>query len=113
MQSKASSIPVYVKNLRAADRAVISGLDEMIRSEVPRAVGSMKYGMPTYEVGDRMIACNAQKNYFSFYADPLIVKTYLSELSSLSVGKSCIRFRKLDSELLSTLRKIVRAHKNA
>ena len=113
MQSKASSIPAYVKTLGAPDRAVIATLDEMIRSEIPSAVGSMKYGMPTYEVGDRMIACNAQKNYFSLYADPSIVKTQLSELSGVSVGKSCIRFRKLDPKLHSSLRKIVRAHKAA
>ena len=113
MQSKASSIPAYVKSLSVSDREVITQLDEMIRAEIPSAVGSMKYGMPTYEVGGRMIACNAQKNYFSLYADPSIVKAHLSELSSVSVGKSCIRFRKLDPKLHSSLRKIVRAHKAA
>src|SRR5688572_27405339 len=101
MQSKESTIPAYLKSLKIPSRAVIAALDDLIRSELPTAVASMKFGMPTYEVDSRILACNAQKNYFSFYVDPAIVKTYRAELRSLSVGKSCVRFRKLDAPLLA------------
>jgi uncharacterized protein YdhG (YjbR/CyaY superfamily) len=46
----------------------------------------MKYGMPTYGFQGRMIAFNAQKNYFSFYADPEIVKRHRAERGDLEIG---------------------------
>ena len=67
----------------------------------------MKYGMPTYELPARVIAFNAQKNYYSFCADPEIVRRYREELKSLDCGKSCIRFRNIKDVSLATLRKIV------
>ena len=66
--------------------------------------------MPTYEINGRMLALNAQKNYFSFYADPVLVKKYRDELKGLDVGKSCIRFRKLTPSLLATLEKIAASY---
>lgn len=109
MQSKASTIAEYVSGLTLKERSVIETLDDLVRSAAPKCSGSMKYGMPTYELASRVIALNAQKNYFSFYADPEIVKCYRSNLKGLDVGKSCIRFRNIEDVSLATLRKIVRA----
>ena len=110
MQSKATSIEDYIASLPAKERAVIDTLDKLVRSALVGVVGSMKYGMPTYETSGRFVALNAQKNYFSFYADPAIVKLYRKELKGLDVGKSCIRFRKLEDISLETLRKIMAAY---
>jgi uncharacterized protein YdhG (YjbR/CyaY superfamily) len=109
MQSKAATVAAYLAELPPEERAVIVALDQLVRSAVPSAVGSMKYGMPSYESAGHMIALNAQKNYFSFYADPEIVREFRGELKGRNVGKSCIRFRKTDSALLVTLRKIAAA----
>ena len=110
MQSKASTITAYLAELPPKKRSVIETLDQLVRSTVPGVVGAMKYGMPTYEAAGRMIAVNAQKNYFSFYADPDLVKKHRSELNDLDTGKSCIRFKKVDSVLLGTLTKIAAAY---
>lgn len=110
MQSKASTIPEYIAMLAPKERTVVEALDQLVRAAAPQARGSMRYGMPTYEVMSRIIAFNAQKNYFSFYADPEIVKRHLSGLKGLDVGKSCIRFRKIEDVSLSTLKKIVEAY---
>ena len=110
MQSKAPTIAAYLAKLPAKERLVIEMLDQLVRSAAPSAVGTMKYGMPTYEVGGRILALNAQKNYFSFYADPQIVKQYRTELKELDVGKSCIRFRQIDAALAETLKNIVAEH---
>jgi uncharacterized protein YdhG (YjbR/CyaY superfamily) len=107
MQSKASTIPQYISGLSPETRPVIETLDKMVRTVAPKGAGSMKYGMPTYELASRTIAFNAQKNYFSLYADPEIVKRHRSELKGLDVGKSCIRFRKIEDVSLDTLRKII------
>lgn len=107
MQSKASSIAEYISGLSDAKRPVVASLDTLVRSAAAKASGSMKYGMPTYAVGSRVIAFNAQKTYFSFYADPSIVTRHRAALRGLDVGKSCIRFRALEDGLIATLRKIV------
>jgi uncharacterized protein YdhG (YjbR/CyaY superfamily) len=107
MQSKASTIPEYISSLPSKERSVVATLDKLVRSVAPKGSGSMKYGMPTYALGSRIIAFNSQRNYFSFYADPKIVMRYRTDLEGLDVGKSCIRFRKIEDVSLMTLRKIV------
>jgi uncharacterized protein YdhG (YjbR/CyaY superfamily) len=108
MQSKTSTIQEYISGLAPKERSVIKALDQIARAVAPKGSGSMKYGMPTYELGSRVIAFNAQKNYFSFYADPEIVRRHRSELIGLDIGKSCIRFRKIEDVSLATLSAIAR-----
>jgi uncharacterized protein YdhG (YjbR/CyaY superfamily) len=108
MQSKASTIPEYVSGLAPKERTVVEALDQVVRSAAPKAKGGMKYGMPTYELKSRFIAFNAQRNYFSFYADPEIVRRHRAELKGLDVGKSCIRFRNIGDVSLAALTRIVK-----
>jgi uncharacterized protein YdhG (YjbR/CyaY superfamily) len=112
MQSKARTIPEYISGLSPKERSVVGTLNKIVRSAAPKASGSMKYGMPTYDLASRIVAFNAQKNYFSFYADPRVVKKYRAELKGLDCGKSCIRFREIDDALLAILSKIVREMAN-
>lgn len=107
MQSKATTIAAYLKTLSEDERTVIRILDKLIHTASKTAVGTMKYGMPTYEIGGTFLATNAQKNYFSFYANPLFVKKFKAKLKGTDCGKSCIRFRQLSPELLDTFYKIV------
>lgn len=111
VQSKAPTIAVYISELPPAKRAVIETLDRLVRSSLRSAVGTMKFGMPTYEVAGRMIAINAQKNYYSLYADPAIVKRYRAELGGLDCGKCCIRFRKMEDLPIETIRRLVADHR--
>jgi uncharacterized protein YdhG (YjbR/CyaY superfamily) len=107
MQSKAATISEYVSRLSPKVRSAIETLDQIVRSAAPKSSGSMKYGMPTYELKSRIVAFNAQKNYLSFYADPEIVRRHRTGLKGLDVGKSCIRFRRIEDVSLATLRRIV------
>jgi uncharacterized protein YdhG (YjbR/CyaY superfamily) len=109
MQSKAATIAQYVAGLPPGERSVIRALDRIVRAAAPKGSGSMKYGMPTYDMAGRTIAFNAQRNYFSFYADPAIVRRHRAELGNLDVGKCCIRFRKIGDVSLDVLRKIAAA----
>jgi len=112
MQSKAATLAAYFAELSPEHRRVIVMLDELVRRDLPGATGAMKYGMPVYELGGRMIGFNAQKQYYAFYADPDIVALYKGELTGLSLGKSCIRFRKPEDAPFSTLRKILAAYRH-
>lgn len=112
MQSKAATINAYLKTLSAGERKVISALDRLVHRTAKGAVGTMKYGMPTYGIGGEFLATNAQRNYFSFYANPPYVKKFKAELKGLDCGKSCIRFKKLDAGLLGTLARIIAEYGN-
>jgi uncharacterized protein YdhG (YjbR/CyaY superfamily) len=109
MQSKAATIQEYIESLDPGDQVVIKKIDDLVRSAAPMATGGMNYGMPIYQIKDRMIGFNKQKNYFSFYADPTIVERFKSELRNLEIGKSCIRFRQIEDVSLEALRRIVEA----
>lgn len=110
MQSKAETIAAYLSELSPQDKPVIQSLDRLVRSTLKRAVGTMKFGMPTYEIGGPLIALNAQKNYYSLYVDPAIMKRYRAELKGLSCGKCCIRFRSYEDLPLETIRSIIAEH---
>ncbi|BET67839.1 iron chaperone [Opitutales bacterium ASA1] len=104
MQSTAPTIAAYLASLPDHAHAVLEPIDALIRRMLPSATGSMKYGMPTFELGkDRYLAYNAQKNYFSLYVDPTVVARHKSLLKGLDVGKSCIRFRRADQLPLETV----------
>ncbi len=108
MQSKAKTFAAYTAELSTQDGTVIRALDGIVRAAAPKATFSMRFGMPTYDLADRYIAINSQKNYYSFYATPEIVKRYRSELKGLDCGRCCIRFRNIEDVSLATLGKIAR-----
>jgi uncharacterized protein YdhG (YjbR/CyaY superfamily) len=65
--------------------------------------------MPTYEYEGRVLCAFAsQKQHMSLYMDTGLVDEHRSDLDGLSVGKSCIRFRKLDNLPLDTVSVVLR-----
>jgi uncharacterized protein YdhG (YjbR/CyaY superfamily) len=68
----------------------------------------VKYRIPTYEDGDGVLCAFAsQKHYLSLYMDTNIVEKHREELTGLSIGKSCIRFGKLDQLPLDTIKRML------
>jgi uncharacterized protein YdhG (YjbR/CyaY superfamily) len=64
--------------------------------------------MPTYEYGDDVLCAFAsQKRYMSLYMDTGIVEKHREELTGLSIGKSCIRFRNMDQLPLGTIKRML------
>ncbi len=54
-----------------------------------------------------MCALASQKQYMSLYMDTSLVEKYRQELAGLDVGKSCIRFKRLEDLPLETVRRIL------
>lgn len=89
----------YFDALPPGQQAVIRSVRGMILETVPGLVEGFRYGMPTYE-NDRgvLFALAVRKQYYSLYVmDTGAVKRRLDELKGLDVGKSCIRFKKLEA----------------
>ncbi len=117
--SKASTVGEYLEELPEDRREVISQVRDVILKNLPKGYEeSMNWGMIAYEIPlDRYpdtynkqpllyMALAAQKNYYAVYSsgvymDPLSQSWLKSEFEKadkkLDMGKSCIRFKKLEN----------------
>ncbi len=54
-----------------------------------------------------LCAFASQKHYMSFYLDPEILQQHKELFHGLRLGKSCIRFKKLEQLSLGTIEQIL------
>lgn len=119
----------YIKSLSPERKEIILSLDKLIQKTVPNLNPNFLYNMLGYGEFDYVnykkenikwpvVALASQKNYVSLYVCALVDGMYLAEkykaeLGKVSVGKSCIRFKKLEDLNLEVLKKLlVEAAKN-
>jgi uncharacterized protein YdhG (YjbR/CyaY superfamily) len=108
MSEQMRDVEQYLEDLAPERRAALAELRDLVETTVPEAVESLKYRMPTYEyAGGMLCAFASQKRYMSLYMEPELVEMHRQELAGLDVGKSCIRFRKLEKLSLDTVRTIL------
>jgi uncharacterized protein YdhG (YjbR/CyaY superfamily) len=132
MQSKATTVDQYLSELPADRREAVGKLRKAIVKNLPKGFNEvMGYGMIGYVVPHSMYPagyhCNprdplpfmnlaSQKNFIAvyhmgIYLDPALLKWFTDEYAKagagkLDMGKSCIRFKKMDNipvELIGTL----------
>ena len=111
----------YITSLAEPRRSEIAELDKIIQAAVPTLKREMGYGIgygPYHykyasgrEGDSHVISLASQKNYISVYVQAGRDGLYLAEankdkLPKASIGKSCIRFKKLadiDSTVLADI----------
>lgn len=111
MISKAKTVDAFLASVSAEERAVFEKLRASLNSAAPGSE-SMKYGMPTYVVGEVHIAAfNKQKNYLCLYINPEALDPHRAELEKLGLecGKSCLRFKKPGDLPFTLAEKLIRA----
>ena len=105
----AEDVAAYLAGLPDARRQVLTILRELILATVPGVKESMRYRMLTYDLGGRPVCAMAsQKRYISLYLDVPRLDAHREAFVGLDVGKSCVRFRRLDQLALDTVRTILR-----
>ncbi len=123
MKSNAKTPTEYINSLKEPRKKEIKKLHSFIRKIVPNLKPHMKYGMLGYGTyhykyasgreGDWMvIGLSSQKNYISLYTCLSDGKKYIAEkhkkdLPKSNVGKSCIRFRKLEDVDLNVIKQVL------
>ena len=109
MQSKAKTVDEYLQEQPADRRAVLVSMRKLIRESLPMTVEGMRYGMAVYEMGDMLCALAAQKNYFALYmGDTALVARHQPKLGKVSVGKGCIRFKKIEDLTLDVVQQMLK-----
>jgi len=120
---KAKNIKEYISSLPEERKEIIVFLHEFIQKASPKlkphfAYNMLGYGSFPYKnyknelIKWPTVALASQKNYVSVYVCSVDGKQYLAEkfkkkLGKVSVGKSCIRFKKLEDVNLPVLKKII------
>lgn len=119
-----STPEAYLAQLPEERREALTLLHRAIRKAAPKLKPVIVYGMLGYgpyhykyasgREGDGALICLAsQKNYISLYLCAATKEGYLAEtnrgrLGQVSVGKSCIRFRRLADLDLNVAMELVR-----
>ncbi|HYD35178.1 MAG TPA: DUF1801 domain-containing protein [Vitreimonas sp.] len=122
---KAETIEEYFDSLPSDRREPINFLHRFIQEMAPSlkphfasnmlGYGSFKYKNYKKEIIDwPTIALASQKNYISLYVCAMkdgeyIAEKHQGELGKVSVGRSCIRFKKIEDLNLKTLEKVIKA----
>ena len=121
---KAKSVKEYFSMLPQERREPMDFLHKFIQKVTPSLTPRFAYNMPGYgsfkyknykkeTIDWPIVALASQKNYISLYVCAVedgeyIAEKYKNELGKVSVGKSCIRFKKLPDLNLKTLEKVLK-----
>src|SRR3989344_8539112 len=121
---KSTSIDKYFAMLPQERKEPLLFLHKFIQDTVPSLKPTFSYNMLGYgtfkyknykkEIVDwPIIALANQKNYISLYVCSVtggeyVAEKYKKELGKVSVGRSCIRFKKLEDLNLKTLEKVIK-----
>lgn len=129
--SKAATVDEYLAELPEERRAVVSAVRDVVLRNLPEgyeetmSFGMIGYGIPlarypeTYNkqpLGYAALA--AQKNYYALYLmtpymdgpqEQALREEFAAAGKKLDMGKSCIRFRKLDDLPLDVIGRVIAA----
>ena len=108
MTTQVPEVDRYLDALEPERRAALTQLRSLVLDAAPDAVETLKYRMPTYEYGDHVLCAFAsQKRYISLYVDVELLEKHRQELEHLDLGKSCIRFKRIEQLPLDVVREIL------
>lgn len=119
----ASSVEDYLRQLNPDRRQIINQLITLITKTAPSLKMHLAYnmlGFGTFKYLDYkkrqvewpVIGLGSQKNYVSIYicavdGQQYLAEKYATQLGKVNVGKSCIRFNKIDNLNLDILKTII------
>jgi hypothetical protein len=129
VRSSAQSVYEYLAELPEARRAVLSEMRKLIRKPLPKGYDeALNWGMLCYQIPlDRYpdtyngqplgyVALASQKNYCALYLtgaymDPAqtaaLEEGFAKAGKKLNMGKSCVRFKKLDDLALDAIANLI------
>jgi hypothetical protein len=122
--TKAKTSEEYIELLPEERKKDLLLLDRLIKKTVPQLKRHFAYNMLGYgsfpylnykkqTVPWPVVALASQKNYISLYVCALekgkyIAEKYKADLGKVSVGKSCIRFKKFEDLNVKGLEKVLK-----
>lgn len=121
---KAKNIKEYLAEIPKERKEIILFIHNFIKKSAPKLKPHLAYNMLGYGsfpyknykkkmIDWPIVALANQKNYVSVYVCAItdgkyIAEKYKKDLGKVSVGKSCIKFKKLEDIHLPTLKKVIK-----
>lgn len=122
---QASSVKDYIDQIDEPRKRDIQALHDLISSTLPELPASIQFNMIGYgsyhyryatgREGDApIVALASQKKYISVYAHAVtkegkyLAETFAEALGKVSVGKSCIRFKRLSDVQTTVLMELLK-----
>ena len=104
-----AQVQAYLDALTGDRRDAIDQVRSAILQALPGVVEDFRYKMPTFHVDGQIVAALAsQKQYMALYIMPYdLLEPLKPELSKFNMGKSCIRFRKLEEGDVALFTRVV------
>lgn len=100
----------YVSNVPENRLVRFNELLKNIQKWYPNAELTMKYKMPTFELGGNWIALANQKSYISVYTCGYYhIESYKKKHPETKTGKGCLNFRDKDKIIFNDLKDVVKS----
>jgi len=103
----------YIEAAPVERRAIMRAIRQVCAEELHGFTEQIAYRMPTYRRDgetEAELAFASQKQYLSLYVTRTdVMDVHRHQLTGLSVGKGCIRYRRPEQVDLDVVRSIVRA----
>lgn len=113
MQSKATTVAAYIKELPDNRREVMTALCALCRKVLVGFDEGIEYGMPYYKRGAQAVGVASQKNYISIYGLRKQVAESGATLDGARIGKGCINFTKPERIDLKVIERLLVAKRKA
>jgi uncharacterized protein YdhG (YjbR/CyaY superfamily) len=108
MQSSATTVPAFLKELPDDARKALTKVRALIRKAAPDAKEALRQRMPYYTLNGDFCALAVRKGNFALYVcDVVLVARHKIGLGKVNCGKSCIRFKSLDDLNLDAVRELL------
>jgi len=104
---KVTTLDAYIETFPSDIRVMLEQIRSLIRSIVPEATESIKYGIPTFVLNKNIVHFAAFKNHIGFYPTPSGVEKFKKELKEYTVSKGSIHFPLNTPLPLDLIKKIV------
>ena len=110
MKTQAATVQEYLDGLPDDRRTALAGLRKLIRNIWPQSTENMAHGMPTFHLdGHALCAMASQKHFMAIYLMHYdLLNAFKNDLKVHDCGRSCIRFKRLDPELIYLLDRVVK-----
>jgi len=109
MNSTASTVGAYLRDLPPDRRVAMARLCSMIRRSARGVRESMRYGLAFYELDGPLFALESGRRHMSLYvAEKDVVLKHKDALTGVNANKSFIKFSDLNRLPLDVVEKIVR-----
>jgi len=107
-QLQPSGIDDYVSGSPEAVRGVLESVRVTIRKAAPEATETIKYGVPTFVLGENLVHFAAFKNHIGFFPTPTAIAAFRDQLSAYKSAKGSVQFPLASPMPLKLIEQMVR-----